>query len=113
MDVKKTQADSVRRFLVANTFVGSLPADDVETLMTAGHLRCYPKGTPLFERGDPAESLLLIMSGRIKISNITIDGREVVFNFLGRGDIIGEIATLGGGPRTASAVAHMDTEVFQ
>jgi CRP/FNR family cyclic AMP-dependent transcriptional regulator len=105
--------DTVRSFLVANTFVGSLPVADVDTLMTAGHVRRYPKETPLFERGDPADSVLLVMSGRIKISNITIDGREVVLNFLGRGDIIGEIATLGGGPRTASAVAHVDTEVFQ
>jgi CRP-like cAMP-binding protein len=53
------------------------------------------------------------MSGHIKISNITLDGREVVLSFPGRGDIIGEITSLDGGPRTASAVAHVDTEVFQ
>jgi CRP/FNR family transcriptional regulator, cyclic AMP receptor protein len=113
MDVTKTQTDSVRRFLVANTFVGSLPAEAVDTLMKVGHVRYYPKGTPLFERGDDADSLLIILSGRTKISNITIDGREVVLNFLGRGDIIGEITSLDGGPRSASTVAHADTEVFQ
>ena len=113
MDIKKTPTDSVRSFLVANTFIGSLPVASVDTLMTVGHVRSYPKGTPLFEREDLADSLLLIMSGRIKISNMTVDGREVVLNFLGRGDIIGEIASLDGGSRTASAVAHVDTEVFQ
>jgi len=110
---QKTQADAVRRFLVDNTFIGGLPVECIDTLMTAGHVRRYPKGTPLFERGDLADSLLLIVSGGIKISNITVDGREVVLNFLGTGEIIGEIATLGGGPRTASAVAHVDTELFQ
>ena len=107
------QTDSVRRFVVANTFIGSLPADAVDTLMKAGHLRRYPKGTPLFERGDHADSLLLIMSGRVKISNITTDAREVVLNFLGSGDVIGEIASLDGGARTASAMAHQDTQIFQ
>src|SRR6266850_1412280 len=113
MDAKKTQTDSVRRFVVANTFIGSLPADAVDTLMKAGQLRRYPKGTPLFERGDHADSLLLIMSGRVKISNITTDAREVVLNFLGSGDILGEIASLDGGARTASAMAHQDTQIFQ
>jgi len=113
MDAKKMQTDSVRRFVVANTFIGSLPADAVDTLMKAGQLRRYPKGTPLFERGDHADSLLLIMSGRVKISNITTDAREVVLNFLGSGDILGEIASLDGGARTASAMAHQDTQIFQ
>src|SRR5467141_789563 len=113
MDAKKMQTDSVRRFVVANTFIGSLPADAVDTLMKAGHLRRYPKGTPLFERGDNADSLLLIMSGRVKISNITTDAREVVLNFLGSGDIIGELASLDGGALTASAMAHQDTQIFQ
>ncbi|SRR5579871_696394 len=107
------QANAVRSFLVANTFIGSLPTDAVDKLMKAGHIRRYPKGTPLFERGDHADSLLFVMSGRVKISNITADAREVVLNFLGSGDIIGEIASLDGGARTASAIAHQDTEVFQ
>src|SRR5215470_1106416 len=113
MDLKQMHTDSVRSFLVASTFMGSLPPDAVDTLMKAGHVRRYPKRTPLFERGDPAGSLLLIMSGCIKISNMTVDGREVVLNFLGRGDFFGEITTLDGGSRMASAVAHVDTEVFQ
>jgi CRP/FNR family transcriptional regulator, cyclic AMP receptor protein len=113
MDVKKLQTGSVRSFLVANTFIGSLPVDAVDALMKAGHVRCYPKGAPLFERGDPADSLLLIMSGRVKIRNITTDGREVVLNFLGGGDIIGEIASLDCGVRTASAKAYQDTQIFQ
>src|SRR5262249_13880996 len=46
-------------------------------------------------------------------SNITVDGREVVLNFLGKGDIIGEVTSLDGGPRTASAAAQVDTQVFQ
>jgi CRP-like cAMP-binding protein len=113
MDVKKSQTESVRDFLVANTFIGRLSAGAIDILMKAGHIRHYRKGTSLFERGNHADSLLLIISGSVKISNITADAREVVLNFLGRGEVIGEIALLGGGARTASATAHQDTELFQ
>jgi CRP-like cAMP-binding protein len=113
MDIKKTQTHTVRDFLIANTFIGGLPADAIDALMKTGHIRHYPKGTSLFERGDHADGLLLIISGSVKISNITSDAREVVLNFLGSGDIVGEIALLGGGARTASAMAHRDTEIFQ
>jgi CRP/FNR family transcriptional regulator, cyclic AMP receptor protein len=107
------RSSAARSFLVANTFFGGLPAEAVTTLMKAGHVRCYVKGSPLFERGQPADSLILIVSGRIKISNVTVDGREVVLNFLGTGDIAGEITLLDGGTRSASAVAQVDTEVLQ
>ena len=90
-----------------------LSAGAIDILMKAGHIRPYRKGTSLFERGNHADSLLLIMSGRVKISNITTDAREVVLNFLGSGDILGEIASLDGGARTASAMAHQDTQIFQ
>ena len=113
MGAKKTQTHSLRDFLVANTFIGGLPADVVDILMKTGHVRRYPKGTSLFERGDHADSLFLIISGSVKISNVTPDANEVVLNFLGSGEIIGEIAFLGSGTRTASAMAYRDTEIFQ
>jgi len=107
------QPDAIRSFLVANTFIGGLPADAVSRLMKVGHFKHYAKGTPLFERGDPADSLLLVMTGRVKISNVTVDAREVILNFLGTGDVIGEIASLDGGARTACAIAYEDTKLFQ
>jgi len=63
-------------------------------------------------RHDPGDSLMLVLSGRLKITNVNADGREVVLNFLGVGDINGEIAVLDGKERTANAVAIEDTEVF-
>jgi CRP-like cAMP-binding protein len=113
MEARNSPLDEARRLLVAKTFIGSLPAAAVDTLMAAGHLRRWSKGKPLFERGDAGDSLFVVLSGSLKIANVTADGREVVLNFLGEGDINGEIAALDGGARTATATAMVETEVFQ
>jgi CRP/FNR family transcriptional regulator, cyclic AMP receptor protein len=54
----------------------------------------------------------VILTGRIKIYNTTIDAREIVLNFLSVGDVNGEIAALDGRERTATAQALETTEVF-
>ena len=59
----------------------------------------------IFSRGDPARDLYLVLQGRIRISVLSSDGRELSFDHVGPGDIFGEIATLDGGERTAGATA--------
>ena len=56
--------------------------------------------------------MMLILTGSVKISNTTADGREAVLNFLGPGDVNGEVTVLDGLDRTATAVALNTTEVF-
>lgn len=113
MEGRRDHQTEARKLLVADTFMGSLPDTAVDSLMSVGHIRRLAAGQPLFERGDVSDSLFLILAGRVKISNVTVDAREVVLNFLGRGDVLGEIAALDGGPRTADATALDATEVFQ
>jgi CRP-like cAMP-binding protein len=99
-------------FLAGSTFLGGLPEAALLGLVRRGHTRRFKRGETLFSRGDDGDSLMVLTSGRIKIFNVTAEGREVALNFLGRGDITGEIAVLDGGPRTASGVALEDSEAF-
>ena len=66
----------------------------------------------IYERGDKGDSLLVIISGKVKIFNVTTDAREVVLNFLGPGDVNGEIAVLDGRERTATAMALEPSVAF-
>ena len=52
------------------------------------------------------------MSGRIKISVPSQDGREAVLNVVHEGEVFGEIALLDGRVRTADAVAITDSELM-
>jgi CRP/FNR family transcriptional regulator, cyclic AMP receptor protein len=100
-------------FLKDRTFLGALPEDALRALVRRGHRLRFRKDQTLYERGDEGDSLLLVLSGRVKIHNVTMDAREVVLNFLGPGDVSGEIAVLDGMGRTASATALEVTEGFQ
>jgi CRP/FNR family transcriptional regulator, cyclic AMP receptor protein len=104
--------ERVRPFLKSNTFFGGLPDTALDALLVRGHTRKYGKGDVIYRRGEPGDSLMVLLAGRIKIINITADAREVVLNFLGVGDINGEIAALDGRERTADAVALEACEVF-
>jgi CRP-like cAMP-binding protein len=59
----------------------------------------------IFSRGDPGREIYLVLEGRIRLSILSSDGRELSFAHAGSGSIFGEIATLDGGERTAGATA--------
>lgn len=59
----------------------------------------------IFSRGDPGREIYLVLEGRIRLSVLSSDGRELSFDNASPGSIFGEIATLDGGERTAGATA--------
>jgi CRP-like cAMP-binding protein len=59
----------------------------------------------LFARGDRGDRLYLIAEGRVRLATSTDEGRELSFRHATTGEILGEIAALDGGPRTAEAMA--------
>jgi CRP-like cAMP-binding protein len=62
-------------------------------------------GEILFARGDPGNDIYMVMEGRIRLSVLSPDGRELSFAHAVAGDIFGEIAALDGAPRSADATA--------
>ena len=70
------------------------------------------RGTTIFARGDPGNSLFAVISGTVKMSISSAEGRSAIFNLIGAGEIFGEIALLDGLPRTADATANTNCEIF-
>jgi len=78
--------------------------DDVlHTIAASGVVRSYPKQTVLIHEGDVGDSLYIILSGRVKVYASNAAGREVVLNFHGAGEYVGEMS-LDGAPRSASVI---------
>jgi CRP/FNR family transcriptional regulator, cyclic AMP receptor protein len=102
----------IRPLLKANAFLGQLPDAVLDTMMQRGQARTYAKGEFVFQRGDPGDRLMLLVTGGIKLAIISAKAKEVVLHFVGAGDVFGEIGALDGRPRTASAVALQESEVF-
>jgi CRP/FNR family transcriptional regulator, cyclic AMP receptor protein len=70
------------------------------------------RGAPIFSRGDPGNSLYAVISGTVKISISSAEGRSAIFNLIGAGEIFGEVSLLDGLQRTADATANTNCEVF-
>jgi CRP/FNR family cyclic AMP-dependent transcriptional regulator len=70
------------------------------------------RGTTIVSKGDPGNSLIVVVSGTIKISVSSPDGRSAILNLIGPGEIFGEVAILDGHARTADATANTNCEIY-
>jgi len=70
------------------------------------------RGATIFSKGDPGTSLIAVVSGTVKISISSADGRSAILNLIGEGEIFGEVALLDGLARTADATANTNCEIF-
>lgn len=76
------------------------------------HLRpMYKKGEPVYVPSDMSDRIFFINEGRIKISVMNDEGKEITKAILGRGEVFGELALLGEERRHDHALALEDTIV--
>lgn len=71
-----------------------------------------PEGHILFQAGDPGDSLFIVRVGQIELFIKDTVGQKIVLHAAQPGDMFGELAMLDSGPRTATALALMDSEVL-
>lgn len=98
-------ARSVTDLLAQSALFGALaPAQREVLAQEMRDVTLFP-GEMLFARGDPGNEIYLVVEGRIRLSVLSPDGRELSFDHAVPGDIFGEIAALDGAPRSADATA--------
>jgi CRP-like cAMP-binding protein len=99
--------------LATTEFFADAPRGVLAAIADAGTVRHLVRGDVLFREGDVADSLYLVLSGRIAIAIANpIDHRETVVSLMETGDLFGEIAMLDDGPRSAMARALEPTDVL-
>ena len=89
-----------------------LSETDIASLARLTSRRTCPKDTVVFFENEEGDSFFCIVDGRIKVTILGDDGREVILSVLGRGDFFGEMALLDNEPRSATAIAVEDTELL-
>src|SRR5271170_3421939 len=72
----------------------------------------YPKNTVVFAQGDPAEAVMYIQQGRVKLTVVNGAGREAVVAVLAPGDFFGEGCLAGQATRIGAAAASAPTTVL-
>ena len=66
--------------------------EEAERILAAGTTRVLQRGQVLFREGEPATALYLTESGRIKLTQLTTDGQEVIMRYLAPGDAFAAVA---------------------
>src|SRR6266481_9478190 len=98
--------------LKMNPMFADLGADELQRISSLCHTRHLGVGEALFRKGDPGDALFAVRRGQIRIETGASDGSRLTLNFMGPGELFGEVAVLDGQSRTADATAGEPSELF-
>src|SRR5262245_22007778 len=98
--------------LKMNPMFADLGADELQRLSNLCHTQHLASGEVLFQKGDAGGALFGVRRGQIRIETGASDGSRLTLNFMGPGDLFGEVAVLDGQNRTADATAGEASELF-
>lgn len=91
-------------------FEGLAPAERL-AMAQAAAIRQYRRGEKIVAQGEPGDSFFVIVRGRVAVSVLSPESRDVVLTSLTDGDFFGEMALLDDAPRSATVVATERSEI--
>ena len=103
---------SQRKVLRGSALFARLSDEETDTILAHARTAKYRAGAQIVAKGDPGDSMMAVLNGRVSIGAPSPDGRQVVLSVLRVGEVFGEIALLDGRERTADVVALTDCEVL-
>jgi CRP-like cAMP-binding protein len=115
-DVKGRAMDSLDALiagLAPDTLLRALAPERLAALLREG-ARCELRpGDTIIAQGDPnGDFAVVVLTGGLKITMVSASGHQIILNYCGPGELVGEIAMLDSGPRTASVTAAVPTSVL-
>jgi CRP-like cAMP-binding protein len=98
-------ADDARRFLGNCFLFQGLDPEERNQVVSRAHVRRFASGDMIFHMGSPGSSMMAVLTGQVRISISSPDGKELLLAILQPGEVFGEIALLDGKERSADARA--------
>lgn len=86
-----------------------LSDEELDRLIPLLSERRFRQRQVLFSAGDPPERVYLILKGRVKIYQVAENGKEIILDVVGRGGVVGDMAIVEDGERSACAQAVDET----
>lgn len=96
----------------ATVFWDSLKSDDQDAIRAVGVQKSYESGTRLWLYGDQPTHTMVILSGLVKLTRDSIEGRELIFDLRGPGYLLGELGPIESMPRNATVTVVEDVEAI-
>ena len=96
-------------YISTNKILFDLPDKDKDEMASMMKERNIKRKGFVYNEGDRADTLYILKEGRIKITHLTEDGRELTIDIIEPGDIFGELTLAGEEERETSAEALADS----
>lgn len=103
--VSREIAEHDREFLAMCSLFREIAAVERAALIAHARIRMCAADESIFMMGSPGDSMAAVLSGRVRISAASPDGKEIVLAILAAGEIFGDIALLDGKERNTNARA--------
>ncbi len=93
-------------------FLALLAPEERDAVRARAGVRRFRAGTNLMHEGQVGTEVMILVSGRVKITYLTHEGREVVLDFRGPGELLGELSVIDGQTRSSTVEAMEPVEAL-
>lgn len=107
-----TSKEQAARKLASIPIFSDLSPENLEVMMRMVQLRRYPKGALIVGHDQAGACMYLLASGRVKVSLVNPEGKELVLNYLEAPAYFGEMSLVDSRARSADVTAITDVELF-
>jgi CRP/FNR family transcriptional regulator, cyclic AMP receptor protein len=102
----------VTDILRGTSLLGSVPVPDLEAIRAASRLRSFRRGQVIFTRGDPSDTVIVVVSGRVKVTIRSAGGGVLTLAVIRAGGLFGELGVADDGPRSGDAETLEDCQLL-
>jgi CRP-like cAMP-binding protein len=98
------------RSLIADLpLFSAMTAEQLDDALASAHSHHYPKGTVVFSQGESAHSFFVLLHGRLRVTQTTPTGEQIVVRFVSPGDMFGVAKALSRTTYPGTATAVVDS----
>ena len=105
-------ADDIKAVLEHSSVFQGLSAEALAEVAAKGTLRRLARRDVLFHQGDPAEEFAVVLEGRLKLTQVSAEGQEVIVRYLGPGEMCAVVALFPDQSYPVTAEAAADARVI-
>jgi CRP/FNR family cyclic AMP-dependent transcriptional regulator len=105
-------AADVMGILRQTDLLRAAPTEELDDVVASSRLRTFPRGQVVCTTGDPADTLIVVVSGQVKIAVRSADGAELTLTVVGPCATIGAVSVADGGPRSATVETVTESQLL-
>lgn len=103
--------DTVPNFNEEGMILTSMTDEEKQAALSISIEKQVPKGTTLISQGDDISQLYLLREGLAKVCLYTASGREIILDYIGPGQLVGELSFFDQHPSSATVITIQPSKV--